>query len=106
LSTERGPEGRKSGTGHDADEFGPATLGDIGTDQRVEYAVVGDTVNIASRLEAMTRRLGTPVVVSRALVDAVRREPDARLHHLDAFAASETQPISGPIRRSRCLCWI
>jgi PAS domain S-box-containing protein len=75
--------------------FGPVTLGDIGTDQRVEYAVVGDTVNIASRLEAMTRRLGTPVVVSRALVDAVRREPNAPLHHLDAFAASEAQAISG-----------
>ena len=49
--------------------FGPVVLGDIGDERRLEFAVLGDTVNIASRLEALTRSLGTPLAVSRALVD-------------------------------------
>jgi adenylate cyclase len=53
--------------------YGPATLGNIGTDQRLEFTVVGDTVNMASRIENMSR------VVQRAIVasdDLVRRAID------------------------------
>ncbi len=49
--------------------YGPVVLGDIGDERRLEFAVLGDTVNIASRLEALTRNLGTPLVASRALVE-------------------------------------
>jgi PAS domain S-box-containing protein len=44
--------------------FGLATLGDVGTDQRFELTVVGDTVNVASRIEQMSRLVRTAVVAS------------------------------------------
>ena len=54
--------------------YGTAVMGNIGEERRLEYAVVGDTVNIASRLEALTREYGTPMVMSDDAVRAVRRE--------------------------------
>ena len=54
--------------------FGPAVMGDIGDERRLEYAVIGDTVNVAARLEALTREVEAPLVVSNDTVEAVRRE--------------------------------
>lgn len=51
--------------------FGPAILGNIGSERRLEFATLGDTVNVASRLEAATRDLGCHIVASDALVSRV-----------------------------------
>ena len=51
--------------------FGPAILGNIGTERRLEFATLGDTVNVASRLEAATRALGCRIVASDAVVSRV-----------------------------------
>jgi adenylate cyclase len=52
---------------------GPAVLGDIGSRRRLEFAVVGDTVNVASRVEGLTRSLGVDLVVSDDLLVQARR---------------------------------
>lgn len=48
--------------------FGPAIIGNIGSERRLEFATLGDTVNVASRLEAATRSLGCRIVASDAVV--------------------------------------
>ncbi|MGE0744209.1 MAG: adenylate/guanylate cyclase domain-containing protein [Rhodospirillales bacterium] len=51
---------------------GPAVIGDVGSDHGLSFTVIGDTVNTASRLQSLTRTFGTPLVVSDALVAALR----------------------------------
>ena len=48
--------------------YGPAVLGDVGSDQGLSFTVIGDTVNTAHRLQILTRTLQTPLVVADALV--------------------------------------
>jgi adenylate cyclase len=54
--------------------YGQVVAGDIGSRRSMAFATVGDTTNVASRLQSLTRDLGATLVVSGALVAAVERE--------------------------------
>ncbi|MEM7021715.1 MAG: adenylate/guanylate cyclase domain-containing protein [Pseudomonadota bacterium] len=66
--------------------YGPAVLGDIGAN-RLEFAVIGNTVNIASRVEALTRNLSVELAATQDLLDCARRE-----------AGSDNQEVADLVR--------
>ena len=51
---------------------GPACVGNIGSRQRYSYSAIGDTVNVAARMEASCRYLGYDVVISEDTHSGVR----------------------------------
>jgi adenylate cyclase len=70
--------------------YGNVMLGDVGSERLMTFTVVGDTVNVASRLQTLSKDLHAELVASEKLVEAIRQcRTDAtallaRLHHVGA----------------------
>lgn len=67
---------------------GEAMVGNIGSESRVQYTALGDTVNLASRLQSLTKDLGAVILVSEQVAKEAMAELDEVAEFLDKGVVS------------------
>lgn len=84
--------------------FGPVTLGNIGDENRLEYALIGETVNVSHRLEQMTRALNARLCLSEAFVAKLNEETRGDINGIRDLVPLRAQAIRG--LRDRMAVWM
>jgi adenylate cyclase len=80
---------------------GTVVAGNIGGDQRYEFSVIGDPVNVATRVEAATRQTGDTVLLAGRTVELLKDPPVELVERpgVELRGKQETVPVYGVVRQ-------
>jgi adenylate cyclase len=68
---------------------GPAIVGSIGSADRMEFTAIGNTVNVASRIEGLSKTVDTSLLISKSTRDALKSPPELRAFPLQKIKGVE-----------------